>query len=319
MENIKECINKLFKNPNKNYIFVYTPPKVGSTTLVTSLRVSLGKSYNIIHIHDEIMLNVLTGIKNVKVNDIIDYVGKTSNNIFVIDVYRTPIERKMSEFFEKIGTLHFNNSDKNVSSYPIKRIINRFNKVFPHIENNDHFCDKYNIGEQDVEFDFEKKYLIKERNNIKYIKLRLCDSEMWGNILSEILKTDIVIVNDYETDKKEIGEMYKKFKEEYKLPLNYFEEIKKNKYLNLYYTKEEIKKYLAFWYARLDDNCAAYTVEEYKFYENLCLENQYQNEVQIDHYIDNGCFCKNCSEKRRKIYFNIKNGKKIEKIVHYEN
>jgi hypothetical protein len=265
------------------------------------------------------MLNVLTGIKNVKVNDIIDYVGKTSNNIFVIDVYRTPIERKMSEFFEKIGTLHFNNSDKNVSSYPIKRLINRFNKVFPHIENNDHFCDKYNIGEQEVEFDFEKKYLIKERNNIKYIKLRLCDSEMWGNILSEILKTDIVIVNDYETDKKEIGEMYKKFKEEYKLPLNYFEEIKKNKYLNLYYTKEEIKKYLAFWYARLDDNCAAYTVEEYKFYENLCLENQYQNEVQIDHYIDNGCFCKNCSEKRRKIYFNIKNGKKIEKIVHYEN
>jgi len=68
---IEESVNKLFDTVTDNYIFIYTPPKVGSTTLVTSLRVSLGKSYNIIHIHDEIMLSVLAGITNVKINDII--------------------------------------------------------------------------------------------------------------------------------------------------------------------------------------------------------------------------------------------------------
>ncbi len=47
-EKIEELVNKLFKIKTDNYIFVYTPPKVGSTTLVTSLRISLGRNYNII-------------------------------------------------------------------------------------------------------------------------------------------------------------------------------------------------------------------------------------------------------------------------------
>ena len=72
---ISECIEKLFSSVSDNYIFVYTPPKVGSTTLVTSLRISLGKSHNVIHIHDEIMLSVLTGINNVQICDIINFLS----------------------------------------------------------------------------------------------------------------------------------------------------------------------------------------------------------------------------------------------------
>ena len=85
--NISDSINKLFNTTTNNYIFVYTPPKVGSTTLVTSLRVSLGKTYNTIHIHDEIMLSVLTGINGVKINDIIRFLSNQGKNIYVIDVY----------------------------------------------------------------------------------------------------------------------------------------------------------------------------------------------------------------------------------------
>jgi hypothetical protein len=52
---------------------------------------------------------------------------------------------------------------------------------------------------------------------------------------------------------------------------------------------------------------------------NLCLENQYINDIHIDHYIDNGCFCKYCSDKRKEIYFRAKSGqKKFEKIIHRE-
>jgi hypothetical protein len=69
----EEVLNKLFNTINTNYVFIYTPPKVGSTTLVSSLRISLGNSFNIIHIHDDVMLNVLTGINNVTVNEIINY------------------------------------------------------------------------------------------------------------------------------------------------------------------------------------------------------------------------------------------------------
>ena len=316
--NIADSINKLFNTLTDNYIFVYTPPKVGSTTLVTSLRVSLGKSYNIIHIHDETMLNVLIGINEVKINDMIFYLSNQGKNIYVIDIYRTPVERKMSEFFEKISPYHFNNTAENISKYSIKRISDRFNKLFPHIENGDHYFDKYDIPEP-IPFDFKNKYTIQIINNIKYIKLRLCDSNLWSNILSNIFQSDIVIIRDYETENKNIGLLYNTFKSEYKLPINYIEIIKNDKYFNFYYNELERNKYLNNWYTRTTDKFTSYTDNEFKFYINLCLENQYINDIDIDHYIDNGCFCIYCSHKRKEIYLKAKSGViKFDKIIHRE-
>lgn len=314
--NISNSINKLFNIATNNYIFVYTPPKVGSTTLVTSLRVSLGKSYNTIHIHDETMLSVLTGINGVKINDIITFLSNQGKNIYVIDVYRTPVERKMSEFFEKISPYHFNNSAENISKYSIKRISDRFNKLFPHIENGDHYFDKYEIS-QPIPFDFEKKYTIQIINNIKYIKLRLCDANLWSNILSNIFQSDIVIIHDYKTEDKGIGTLYNTFKSEYKIPANFIELIKYDKFFNFYYNEVERINYLNNWSTRVTNDVIPYTDNEFKFYMNLCLENQYINDIDIDHYIDNGCFCAYCSHKRKEIYFRAKTGEKnFQKIIH---
>jgi hypothetical protein len=315
---IEESINKLFNTNTNNYIFIYTPPKVGSTTLVTSLRISLGKSYNTIHIHDETMLSVLTGINDVKINDMIEFLSNQGKNVYVIDVYRTPVERKMSEFFEKISPYHFNNTSDNISKYSIKRISDRFNKIFPHIENGDHYFDKYNISDP-IAFDFQKKYSIQNINNIKYIKLRLCDSELWSSILSSIFQIDIVIIHDYKTENKPIGILYNQFKREYKLPSNYLDIIKNDKYFNFYYNELEKKNYLNIWKNRLTTNFFPYTDSEYRFYINLCLENQYINDFDIDHYIDNGCFCEYCTAKRKEIYFKAKSGEnKFDKIIHSE-
>jgi len=318
-ENIMNATAKLFNqnlNKSNNYIFIYTPPKVGSTTLVTSLRLSLGKSFNIIHIHDETMLSVLTGINNVNINDIIQFLANNGKNVYVIDVYRTPIERKMSEFFEKISSYHFNNTEENISQYSIARIVDRFNKLFPHLENGDHYLDKYDIINP-VPFDFEKKYTVQLVNNVKYIKLRLCDSQLWASILSSILQIEILIISDYKTESKSIGELYKKFKNEYKLPVNYYENIKTCKYFNYYYNEEERNNYLGTWSKNLEEECIPYTVGEFEFYMNLCLENQYINDIQVDHYIDNGCFCELCKIKRRDLFFRAKNGERIfEKIIH---
>ena len=315
---INSSIENLFKSESNNYIFIYTPPKVGSTTLVSSLRISLGKSYNIIHIHDEVMLSVLTGIHGISVNNIINYLASMGKNVYVIDVYRTPVERKMSEFFEKISPYHFNNTEENINHYSIKRVSDRFNKVFPHIENNDHYFDKYNI-DNPISFNFEKKYSIQVLNNVHYIKLRLCDSRIWSKILSEIFHSDIVLITDYQTSTKKIGHLYKKFKDEYRLPVNFFEEITNCKYLNFYYNENERRRYLDSWRNRLCDSFTPYNTNDFKFYMQLCLENQHINDIQIEHYIDNGCFCKYCSLKRKDIYFRAKKGEKnFEKIIHQE-
>ena len=52
----------------------------------------------------------------------------------------------------------------------------------------------------------------------------------------------------------------------------------------------------------------------------ISLENQYYDMIQLNHYIDNGCFCKCCIKKRRDIYFKALNGTYAnEKIIHEES
>jgi hypothetical protein len=315
---IKEHLNNLFKHDSENYIFVYTPPKVGSTTVVSSLRVSLGKVYNVIHIHDEIMLSVLSGINDIKITEIIDYLVNNDKNVYVIDIYRTSVERKMSEYFEKISPYHFNNTEENINKYSLTRITDRFNKIFPYIGIGDHYFEKYNITP--VAFDFNKKYTIQQIKGVKYIKLRLCDSNIWGSILSSIFGVDIVIIDDYTSDNKKIKELYNKFKNEYKIPSNLFDLIVNCKYLKFYYDEYERENYLNYWKGRIsNEHIKPYMKEEYNFYMNLCLENQYINDIQLDHYIDEGCFCKLCSIQRMNVFLKAKSGQKIiecDKIIH---
>jgi hypothetical protein len=319
LEIIKEANDKIFKEEiNSNIVFIYTPPKVGSTCLVTSLRISVSYALTVIHIHDEIMLSVLTNVNNVTINEIIKYNAHIGKKVYVIDVYRSPIERKMSEFFENISSVHFNNSDENVNKYNINRITYRFNKIFPYLANGDHYFEKYEI-EPPAVFDFEKKYLILENDNIIYIKLRLKDSSEWNRILSEIFKANIVIINDYKTENKVIGDLYNRFKNEYKLPINLFELTNNCKYLNYFYNVEEKREYLDSWSQKLAPELTPYTEIEYKFYINLCFENQFYNDIQVEHYIDSGCLCNPCRIKRREIFNRAHNGEtKFEKIIHTE-
>ena len=324
LSQIKEANDKIFGSllkdteSHNNIIFIYTPPKVGSTSLVSSIRISASHKFSVIHIHDEIMLHFFTGINSITINEIIQYNSYVGKNVYVIDVYRTPIERKFSEFFEKISPYHFNNSEENINKYSVKRITDRFNKVFPYLSLGDHYIDKYNIPIPES-FDNSNKFLNIKYNNVNYIKLRLKDSDKWGQILSKILGTEIIIINDYETNNKVIGKLYSRFKNEYKLPINYFEMIKNDKYLLFYYSEEERNNYLNIWKNKLSESILPYTESEYLFYVNLNLENQVYCDFQSEHYIDNGCLCKGCLFKRRQIFEKAKKGIIIkEKINHNE-
>jgi len=321
-ENMENIIKKLFKNNTNKYIFIYTPPKVGSTSLVSSLRISLGITFNVIHMHDEVMLHKLTGIHNISINDIIRYLSDIGKLIFVIDIYRSPIERKMSVYFAKLASLHFNTTDQLITNYSLNRIINRFNNIFPYIENDDYFFEKYDILNfskinNTKNFDINKKYLFQKNHNIYYIKLRLCDSALWNNILGTIFKKNIVIIKDHETEQKSIGELYSKFKNEYRIPQNYLEEIKKDKYFKFYYSQEERNNYLQKWQNKITDNYISYTPTEYNIYYKITLENQISDAIEYNHYIDEGCYCKNCCIQRRTLFAKIQNGETdIQKIIH---
>lgn len=318
LENINNILFKI-KGKTDNIIFIYTPPKVGSTSLVSSIRISAANKYSVLHIHDEIMLNVMTGYSNISINDIILYNKKIGKNVFVIDIYRTPIERKLSEYFEKLSCHHFNNTEENLNNYNIKKIINRFNRLFPHLGSQDYFHSVYNI-DIPANFDFEKKYLHVIKNGIHYIKIRLYDSAIWNRILSELLQTEIVIVHDYETEKKKIGELYKKFKANYQIPVNLWKNVQDCPYLNYYLSQEEKKTYVDYWGKKVGEAVIPYTKNQYDFYMHLSLENKFYNDFQHEHYMDVGCICRPCSQKRLELFNKAKRGEKVtERIIHEEN
>jgi len=323
---IKEFNDAIFRNDsikNKNtFVFIYTPPKVGSTTLVTSLRISYARGLNVIHIHDETMLSIITGIKNIHnitINELINYNSSIGKLVYVIDVYRNPIERKISEYFELLSAYHFNTTDNNIGNYKLELLIKRFNSLFPFLGRDDYFFEKYNIDVPE-KFDFDNKYLLVEKNNAKYIKLRLCDSNEWNRILSNILNIDIVIVSDYQTENKNIRDIYKNFNDQYKIPYNLFDTIKNCKYFNYYNSEIEKENYINKWNSKLEStNFEPFTLEKYNFYKEISNENQCYNIIQRDHYLDHGCICNSCCYKRRDLFIKIKNGEQVDiKIIHEE-
>jgi hypothetical protein len=312
---INEKLN-IKQNSNKDIVFVYTTPKVGSTSIVSSLRLYGIDKLDIIHIHDENMLNVLINVKDVSVNDIILYNKYLGKNVFVINVYRSPIEKKISVYFEKISNYHFNNSDKNVNNYNIKKIIHRFNNIFPWIGLGDNYIDCYNINIPN-EFDHKNKHLFIEENGIKYIILRLNNSNEWGKILTNIFGFNIGIIKDYQSSKKPIKDLYNLFIKNYKIPNNLLENIIKDKYLNYYYSKEELTKYYNEWSKKSTNSVKCYTFEEYKLYETISIENMHNDEVQLEHYFDEGCVCKACCLKRQETIYKIEKGIEVtNRIVH---
>ena len=285
------------KFPTNKLVFVYSAPKVGSTSIVSSLRLFGTDKFSVIHIHDEEMLKVLSHINGITVNEIILYNKHLGKNVYVIDVYRSPIERKISTYFEKIGAYHFNNTDENVNKYNIHRVINRFNKLIPHLANDDHFIDKYDI-KIPHHFDYNNKYLLVKENGITYIKLRLKDSPFWGPILTNIFGSRICIVKDYESANKPIKDLYLSFKSVYRIPQNLLDDIMQCKYLKYFYSEIEQQEYYNQWRNLSTTNFVSYTVDQYKMYEELTLENAHIDYIQLNHYMDEGCGCKACDIKR---------------------
>ena len=301
----------------RHIVFVYTPPKVGSTTLVSSIRLSAAFKFRVLHLHDEEMLNVLTGIKDVTIDEIIKYNKYIGRNVYVIDVYREPLERKMSEFFDKLSSFHFNNVVEKINKYNVNRLIARFNNIFNHIATGDHYFDKLTHINKPNEFDFEKKYLIEKVFDISYIKLRLRDSAQWGKILSGILGTEITIINDYETDKSALKELYREFKNVYKIPSNYITQIENCPYFKYYLSNDEQVAYISKLRAKESAPVVGYSESEYKIYINICLENQWNIVIDTAHYLDEGCSCRACTKQRRLIVVKARRGEPPkEKLTH---
>ena len=316
--NIENLYNKLIKHDRPICVIVYCLPKVGSTTLITSLRISLGDKANVIHIHNENMIETLTGLKSISISELILYISTKVNKLYLIDIYRTLLERKISEYFDKLP-LHFNNTAENLNNYNIQLLIDRFNRLFPCMQECDYFFEKYSITNliKPGAFNFVDKYIVYKENNICFLKLRLCDAATWTIILTQLFDKKIVIIDDHCSSNKIMGKKYNEFKQQYVLPTNFFKYISNDPQLSFYYNTNEKETYLNGWEKKQGGYFKSYSQSEYNLYLSITLQNQYHDCVENDHYIDSGCYCKACSIKRFVLYNKALRGETIgDKIIH---
>tara|TARA_Y200000002_G_scaffold349835_1_gene326750 strand:+ start:7795 stop:9294 length:1500 start_codon:yes stop_codon:yes gene_type:complete len=317
---ISNKILGLDKIKEEKVIFVYCPPRVGSTSLVSTLRLSGGHIYKVLHIHDEQMLKYVGNIHNVKVNDIIQYNASLGREVFVIDIFREPLERKMSEFFGKLASYHFNADVPTLERYDLERIIKRFNNVFPYIGEEDHFLEQYNLP-QDIDkingFDGKNDIIFLKQKNITFLKLRIRDFDKWKELLEPILDIKITPIKDNARSNLDLSDLYKKFKENYKIPINFIQMISESKCFKFYLSPDERENYLKELFPQMAEFHHPFSLSEYNAYTDISSENQRKVDIETDHYFDEGCQCDYCCKMREITINRIENNQPpICKILH---
>ncbi len=253
-------IDDKFKGIN---VFVYCGGKCASKTLIKTL----SKNFKTLHNHNKINFwrDYPIAKNKYSIFDVIDYNKKILNDIYIIDSYRTPIERKIASFFNNIN-LHL----PNYKNMEIIDLINYFNSnMIEKLEEYhplDEVMEYYGLTPFE-KFNFEKKYNYISKDNIHFIKLRYADIDIWNKILSEIFKINITIDSDNIGKQKGYAKQYKLFLDNYYLPENYYNNIlPKDIHFNIYNTKEEQIMYLNKWKNKiLTDNKKQPIIHEDKF------------------------------------------------------
>jgi len=243
-------------------VFVYCGGKCGSTTLEHTFK---KQNYNTIHIHRNLqftrhileLYNTRNQIQRSKIPvvnnnalftsfDVIRYNKQQKNQIYIIDSYRTPIERKISSFFQNL-----NKHCLDYTKYNVNQLITIFNEKCIYELEEYHSIDEVleHFGlPKFTTFDFDKKYNVFKTNKITFIKIRFNEIGEWGSILSEIFNKPITIHNANLTENKDIYQLYLDFKKKYKVPEKYLREyLPEDVNFKIYNSEEEQTKYIEKW------------------------------------------------------------------------
>ena len=266
-------------------VYVYCCGKSGSSTLVKTFN---NNGYNALHVHGfyyYINNNVESKINN-NIFDVIEKSMINNENVYIIDSYRTPIERKLSSFFQNYKYSETNNIDD---------IIKEIDENILFIENYESINEVLGYFKLPYfeSFDFKNKYNILKYKNITFIKLRFEDINEWGDILSCIFNKNIKIFNDNLSKTKIYYDIYNNIIKTYKIPEIMIDNIKYNKEFKIYNSLESQNKYIEYWSKRTKHYLVKYKNVPIDFNPKKYIElnNDLSNFTELDatiHYENHG-------------------------------
>lgn len=228
-------------------IIIYCGGKCGSKTLLTTFK---RNGYSTVHTHSIREFEKKKeqyGFSNIF--ELIDY-SKEKKKIYIIDSYRTPIERKISSFFENIKK-HKPDYKKTSINDLIKVFNNKYLNTLEEYHSINEVMEHYGVPKFTL-FDFEKGYNIIEKNNLIFIKVLFIDIDKWNEVFSKIFGKKIKMYNDNLTKNKRIYNLYNIFKKNYRVSKYYLENVLVNdEEFKIYNTIKEQKEYVKKYYLLL--------------------------------------------------------------------
>jgi hypothetical protein len=278
-------------------VIIYCGGKCGSLTLTKTFE---NANYNVLHTHSDIEFVY----SNKEISDYYDcYTVKDlitkqiSDKVYIIDSYRTPIEREMSSFFENIITRF------NIDYYKINIniLIYYFNKYLLGTIDSYHPLDIETPIFNDIKFNFENEYITKKIDNKIYIKLRLKSSDKWTKILSEIFQKNIIITNINIAANKNYNNIYKEFISKYRLPNHYLKNIINDPVFLKYNLELEQLEYFKYWCNLSESN--EYFLNKINYCDFINIPEDFD---YIKYSDTNPNFFNNLSKKEIYIHYEVK-------------
>jgi hypothetical protein len=245
--------NRMYKESQLEDVnfFIYCGRKSGSTTLnhtcsniENSLSIQIHNNEDYLYKYGQCRFN--------SIFDLVENNMTKHETIYIIDSYRTPIEKKISSFFEDIDKYIPNYKDCDISF-----LISYFNKKYIYGNNCTHiYTEDYEPLDEMLEhfklspinkFNFDQKFELIKYKNIVFIKLRFHEIENWDVLLSKILGKDITIIDKNKSENKNYYEVYEAFKKNYRIPRDYLEKLKSDSRFKIYNSSLERIKYIKNW------------------------------------------------------------------------
>jgi len=304
--------NEVYQKMRLEYpkiVFLYNIPKVGSTTMISSLRLYFSRKIHLYHFHDFQPFHAsIYPFQHDTFWEFIDYLVKEKHHqVYFIDIFREPIEHKISFFFDHFR-FHFPASEDHPPS--MAQIRKRFNQCFPYLAQEDYFFTRYNLPVDSIPSVFPSDgALTVEHQGVHFLKLRLRDVAQWGTLVEKFIGfrgRGLRFFKDNATTQP----TYTQFVSEYHPPITWLEETMTYPCIQFYLSETERAEYESKWRAKLagagvgdgaGDEERWWTPEEYTFYATISHENYPIIRIDRQHYFDEGCVCSACMLQRKSI------------------
>lgn len=220
-------------------VLIYQYGKVGSSSLREAVSKS-NKQYTRKY-YPTIQEKYNEKILQVHCHEVAKDILSKYKNVLVINIVRLPIDRNISGFFQTIDR-----TCKDFSQRPISEIINIYDRKHSVKSTSNWMINFYKVMNIDIDkfkFDITSKYNKLRINDVDILSFKFEDLEY---VISNILPDYDLIIKKKKNEgsKKSYNEIYKNFKESYKVNQVEKENILNCKITNIYYSKEEILKHI---------------------------------------------------------------------------